>query len=71
MLALIYKLIYLKNKINMIRSFFKKKDPENKATPAMLGDPANFKFNKVTGRYEFPDDPKDEKDENPLPPTIK
>jgi hypothetical protein len=55
----------------MIRSFFKKKDPENKATPAMLGDPANFKFNKVTGRYEFPDDPKDEKDENPLPPTIK
>lgn len=53
-----------------ISSIFKKKEPETKATPMMLGKEANFKYDPIKKKYIFLDEPENDDDDVPKPPPI-
>jgi hypothetical protein len=38
---------------------FRKKEPESKPTPMMLGKDANFKYDPIKKKYIFLDEPED------------
>ena len=54
---------------NSISSIFKKKEPISEATPMMLGDPANFKYDPIKKKYIFLDEPEVIEEELKPPPT--
>lgn len=57
--------------LDSLSQMFKKKDPEDKATPMMLGKDANFKYDPLKKKYIFLDEPlEDQVDEIIAPPKM-